>query len=284
MTVVQPASEPGVHRSRRIWAAVVIVLAVGAGSAVVGRAVKNYINRTVAEAVASRLTVDRIEGRARTAALDVIKNSPSVVAESLNQYIVQQQQAAATKEEDGYRALLPEMADATGLPTSGPANAKLTVVYFFDANCPYCKQMESIVRPLITPNGDVRVIYREIPILGPASERAARFAAAVWKIDPQHFDQFHSALMNNKGHADDAVLGRIAIATLGEETAAKVVMAVGREDDALTAPIKRNLDLARKAGIKGTPFFSIGGKAFFKGAVSRDEFADAVNKALAGEP
>jgi protein-disulfide isomerase len=282
---VQTAQESRSLRNRRIAAAALAVLAVAAGAGVLARSAKSYIDRTVAEAVASVLTNARIDDRARMVALDVIKTSPSVVAESLNQYIVQQQQAVLTKEEDGYRALVPEMVDATGVPAMGHPDAKVTVVYFFDANCPYCKQMDPILRPLLMAGSNVRVVYREIPILGPASDRAARFASAVWKVDSEHYDLFHSALMNNKGQIDDATIDRIAITTLGEETAQKVALAVARDDDgAVSGPVKRNLDLARKAGIKGTPFFSIGGKTFFKGAVSREEFAEAVMKALAGEP
>lgn len=270
---------------RRIVAAALVVVVAAIGAGVLGRAAKSYIDQSVATAVSSALMDDRIDARARKVVLDTIKSSPGVVAETLNQYIVQQQQAVLAKEEDGYRALLPEMTDTTGVPMLGEPNAKLTVVYFFDANCPYCKQMDPILRPLLMAGSNVRVIYREIPILGPASERAARFASAVWKIDPEHFDHFHAALMGHKGHVDDAAIDRIAITTLGAETAQKVALAAARDDDgAISGPIKRSLDLARKAGIKGTPFFAIGGKTFFKGAVPREEFAEAVMKAIEATP
>lgn len=275
----------GSHGRRRIVAAGLIMVAVAVGSSVLARVAKSYIDHTVAEAVASTLTEAKIDARARTVVLDTIKSSPSVVAETLNQYIVQQQKAVLAKDEEGYRALVPEMADPTGVPMLGQPDAKVTVVYFFDANCPYCKQMDPILRPLLMAGSNVRVLYREIPILGPASERAARFASAVWKIDPKHFDNFHAAVMSAKGHIDDAAIDRIAITTLGAETAQKVALAAARDDNGeISGPIKWNLDLARKAGIKGTPFFAVGGKTFFKGAVPREEFAEAVMKALEGAP
>jgi protein-disulfide isomerase len=283
-TEIQPAPEFRSRRARRIAGATVVVLAVAAGSAALARTVKAYIDHTVAEAVASVLTDARIDGRARVAALDTIKSEPAAVAESINRYIAQQQQDVQKKEDDGYRALAAEMADAAGLPTRGQADARTTVVYFFDANCPYCKQMEPILRQLSADGSGIRVVYREIPILGPGSERAALYAAALWKIDPGHYDAFHDALMGNKGHVDDAALDRIATAALGAETARKVAMAAAGDAEAISAPIKRNLDLARRAGIKGTPFFSIGGRTFFKGAVTAEEFADATMKAMAGKP
>jgi protein-disulfide isomerase len=277
------AQTPPQPRKRQIAAAALVVLVAAAGAGILARTVKAYIDRSVAGAVAARLTDEWVDGRARSAALDVIKDSPQAVAESLNHYIVQQQKAVLAKEDDGYR-VVPEMADASGLPVLGSSDAKLTIVYFFDANCPYCKQMDPILRPYLAPGSNVRVIYREIPILGPGSERAARYASALWSIDPAHYVAFHAALMSNKGHVDDAAIDRIATAALGEETARKVALAVMVDDDSVSGPIRRNLDLAHRAGIKGTPFFSIGGKKVFKGAASRDEFAEAVAKALAGEP
>ncbi len=267
---------------RRAFVACAVLAFAALGGTALGLAAKAYIDRTVAEAVAAAMSgpalSSRVEAIARDKTAEAIRSQPAAIAEALNSYIAQQQQEAQRKEDDGVRAVASEMRDSAGLPTRGPADAKATVVYFFDSNCPYCKQMEPILNAL-ADGGAARVVYREIPILGQGSVTASKFGAALRQVAPEKWAAFHAGVMANRGHVDDAAVMRIAMATAGQEATARAMEALA--DPKSAEPVQRNLDLARRAGIHGTPFMMVG-DTFFKGAVGADEMRAAVAKAAAG--
>jgi protein-disulfide isomerase len=253
-----------------VAAALVVTLSICA--VVLGLFIRHHIDTAVAEGV---------EARARTIATDVIKANPDLVADALNRFVKSQQEEAARKEEEGHRANWAEMSRVdAGVPVLGDENAKVTVVYFYDSACPYCKQMDPVLRPLTVSGTGVKIVYREIPILGDASKRAARFGAALWQLSPSDYDSFHGALLGFRGQLTENAIDRIANETLGPDLAMRVATAAVTDPDGkITAKIQRELDLAKKVGVHGTPFFAIGGETFFDGATSRDKFMAAVEKA-----
>ncbi|MGY3582172.1 protein-disulfide isomerase [Bradyrhizobium sp. USDA 4341] len=249
-----------------------LIVTVSICAVVLGFSIRHYIETAVSDAV---------DIRARAIATDVIKTNPELVADALNRFVKTQQDEAARKEEEEHRVNWTEMSRADdAIPVLGDADAKVTVVYFYDSACPYCKQMDPLLRPLTVSGTGVKVVYREIPILGDASKRAARFGAALWKLSPSDYDSFHGALLAYRGQLNDAVIDRIATETLGPDLALKVASAATADKDGkISALIQRELDLAKKVGIHGTPFFAIGGQTFFDGATSRDKFMAAIEKA-----
>ena len=66
-------------------------------------------------------------------------------------------------------------------PIAGNPNGKITVVEFFDYQCPHCTTMAPVMADVIKANPDVRVVYKEFPIRGPMSEMASRAALAANK-------------------------------------------------------------------------------------------------------
>lgn len=285
------AVAPGASRITRSGVAVAagLAVAIAIGAVVLGVSIRHYIDTSVSEAVMAAL--GQVDTHARTAAVEVIRTKPELVADALNQFVKTQQEAAARKEEEAHRADWAEMASAdASIPVLGEGDAKVTVVYFFDSSCPYCKKMDPLMRPLTVSGTGVKVIYREIPILGDASRRAARFAAAVWQLSPSNYDSFHGALLAYRGQLNDAVIDKIAIDSLGQDLALKVATAATTDRDGkIEARIQHELDLAKKIGVHGTPFFGIGasgasnGLTFFDGATSREKFIAAIDKAKSAE-
>jgi protein-disulfide isomerase len=99
-------------------------------------------------------------------------------------------------------------------------------------------------------------VFKEFPILGPDSVTASRAALAAWKIAPEKYLPFHLALMESRGEMNEA---RVL------ETGKKVGIDVDKlkaamSDPAIKATIDRNVELARKLQINGTPAFIIGGQ------------------------
>ena len=139
---------------------------------------------------------------------------------------------------------------------TGPANAKTTLVEFFDYNCPHCRNSVPAVRAFYDKHRDARFALIEFPIFGADSEGAARVAIAA-RNQPAKYVPFHFALMGLDGTKDQA-------------TALAVAKAIGLDMDKLKADmtnpdIDRELAAAHVLGVAasldGTPTFIVNGHA-----------------------
>jgi protein-disulfide isomerase len=139
-------------------------------------------------------------------------------------------------------------------PIGGNPNGDVTIVEFFDYRCPYCKQVEPSLEALIKEDPKLRIVYKEFPVLGPASIYASRMALAA-RMQGK-YAAFHDAMMAAKGQ-------------IAEETILKVAKSVGLDMDKakadMRAPeiedqLKRNYTLAQELDIQGTPAFVVGNK------------------------
>lgn len=195
-----------------------------------------------------------------TAAIEAIVHryiveNPEVIEEAL----VELQRRARSREQAQLAAGAIQYRDALFQdaqdPVIGPADAELTIVEFFDYRCPYCRQANDWMADVMERHeGRIRVIYKELPLLGEASEEAARAALAVWNIAPETYPAFHDSLMQAGNPMTPERINQIA-ADHGIETQALRA--------AMAAPeIEEHLDnvyqLARSVGVSGTPFFVIG--------------------------
>jgi protein-disulfide isomerase len=138
----------------------------------------------------------------------------------------------------------------------GNPNGKVTMVEFFDYNCGYCKRALGDMEAMIKDDPNLRVVLKELPILGPGSLEAAQVAVAVRMQDPngEKYAAFHQALLGGRGHADKTV----ALAA-----AKDAGLDMARLDlDLNSAEVKDTLtettQLARTLGINGTPGYVIG--------------------------
>jgi protein-disulfide isomerase len=137
-------------------------------------------------------------------------------------------------------------------PVGGNPNGDVTIVEFFDYRCPYCKEIEPSLEGLLDSDHGIRIVYKEFPILGPASVYAAHVALAARAQGK--YDQFHRAMMAVKGTIDDDVVRRTAEAS-GIDMKALDGAVDSPEIDRI---IQANYSLAEDLDIDGTPAFIIG--------------------------
>lgn len=149
----------------------------------------------------------------------------------------------------------------------GSAKPDVTLVEFFDYACPYCKASNADVARLVAEDKGVRVVYRELPILGPDSVAAARLSMAASQAG--RFNQFHDALY---------AAGKPAAETNARAAAASGIAPEPRPDPRAEEELKRNFDLAGKLGATGTPLFIVGDRVL-NGAVGYEQLKAAVAKA-----
>ena len=153
----------------------------------------------------------------------------------------------------------------------GNPKGDVTLVMFTDFACGYCRQSVPEVDALIAANPDLRVVVRELPIIAPASEDAARWALAA--ALQGRYTAFHQAMFA-AGQPDAASIEAAArTAGLDMESARKATA-----DPKVDREIAGNIDFARKLGINGTPSWVVGEQMLF-GAVGRDDLGKAIAEA-----
>jgi protein-disulfide isomerase len=156
-----------------------------------------------------------------------------------------------------------------GSSWKGAAKPAVTLVEFFDYACPYCKASNPVVDRLIEEDKDVRIVYRELPILGPDSVIAARLSLEASKAG--RFAKFHETLW---------AAGRPATDTMATAAQAAAIPALPTNDPSIEAELKRNFQLAGQLGATGTPLFVIGDRVM-NSAVGYEALKKAVADARA---
>jgi protein-disulfide isomerase len=151
----------------------------------------------------------------------------------------------------------------------GAAKPEVTLVEFFDYACPYCKATNPYIDRLMKEDKGLRVVYRELPILGPDSVTAARLSLEASKAG--RFAQFHDTLWN---------AGRPAPDTNATAAGAAGINPAPNGDPEVEAELARNMKLAGQLGATGTPLFVVGDRVM-NGAVGYDALKGAIAKARA---
>ena len=163
-------------------------------------------------------------------------------------------------------------------PRHQPANYDVTIVKYTDYQCPYCRKAHVALKELTAKDKKVRILYRDWPIFGPASEQAARLAIAS-KWQGRHA-QFHDALMLSTGKLNDAAIRTAAKkAGVDWERLQRDLKSHSTEIDAL---LERNDEQANALGLDGTPGFIIG-ETFVPGGVDLKGFKELVAEARKAE-
>jgi protein-disulfide isomerase len=139
-------------------------------------------------------------------------------------------------------------------PTGGNPDGDVTIVEFFDYRCPYCKQVEPSLEAMVKEDLKLRIVYKEFPVLGPASIYASRMALAA-RMQGK-YAAFHTAMMATRGQITEETIVKVAKTVGLDVDKAKADMHAPEIEDQL----KRNLALAQELAIEGTPAFIVGNK------------------------
>ena len=177
-----------------------------------------------------------------------------------------------------------------GEPFIGDANATATIAYWFDYQCPYCRQQEEVVLPQAIDDyvkaGKLKIVFKDFPFLGSDSETAALIARAVWEANPEKFGDWHKAMFDHQdgentgwGSKDDILAMTKSIPGLDE---AKVEWLLAGHSGAYQSAIEASMAEGSSIGVNGTQAFVIG-KQFIAGAVPYRQFKAAIEMALSGK-
>lgn len=202
---------------------------------------------------------------------EYLVSNPEVVIEAIQEYQRREQAANEAQQQEAMATLSDDLKNSPNDPVFGNPDGDVTVVEFFDYRCGYCKKVLPDVQALIKGDGNIRVVLKEFPILGPESVYAARAAQAVWLYQRDKYQAFHTAMMLNKGG-----LGEDVVLTLATHSGVDT-KALGKQMDEpkVAAALEATARQAQAMGISGTPAF-IFGNTLAPGAVSLANMIDMV--------
>ena len=135
---------------------------------------------------------------------------------------------------------------------AGNKNGDVTLVEFYDYNCGYCKQVPDVLARLIEEDKNLKVIFKELPILAETSQFAS--VAAMASMQQGKFSKFHSAMLKNKRALTEDLILKIATDSGIDEAQLLIDM----EDPKIEENIMKTKYLVQNIGISGTPGFVIG--------------------------
>ncbi len=182
---------------------------------------------------------------------------PDVVVEMTNKLSVQEDALNAKNQADALQRIgMKSFFDPKIAFVTGPTDAKMTLVEFFDYNCPYCRASVPALKKYYEGHkNDTRFSFIEFPIKGPNSTIAARAGLAA-RLQPDKYLAFHFALMNEEGMVTEDIVYADA-AKAGLDVAK---LKADMNSKAIDAAIDTAHKLAVRAKIDGTPTFLINGK------------------------
>jgi protein-disulfide isomerase len=212
------------------------------------------------------------EDEIRRIVRDYLRRHPELIIEALEQAEEARKEREAQEQAAAVKRLRADVMADSRVPSFGPADADVTIVEFFDYRCPYCKRMQPAMIELLRSDRRVRVLYRELPILGPDSVAAARAALAAHRQGA--YRRFHDRLMAVREPLDE----RLVYALAREESLDVDKLHADARLPEIQEQIERNLAMAEALKIRGTPALIIG-EQFVPGAVDLDSLRRLVANA-----
>lgn len=207
---------------------------------------------------------------------DYLVNNPEILIEASQALQTKEMAKAKTQALSGITNNKQKLFNDPNAPTAGNADGNVILVEFFDYQCVHCKEMQPSIEKLLSSNSNVKIIYKEFPIFGAASNYASQAALAAAK---QHkYLEFHNALFKASGPLNEGKIQEIAKSVgLNVEQLKKDM-----NDPAVKQELADNYDLAKALSLVGTPSFVLSNKAmtqfdFIPGAAPADLFQKAVD-------
>lgn len=199
---------------------------------------------------------------------DALKRDPSILREAVTALQAddgEREKAATAAALQATRDLLVSATD----PVGGNPRGDVTIVEFFDVRCPYCRKLEPEMAAFLASDRNVRLVYKDLPILGPPSVLGTKALLAA--RNQNSYEKLRDAVMTMPRDITRDSL-EAAAKRLGLDSAR---LLRDMDDPAVQAQIDANLKLAQRLSIQGTPAMIVGGE-ILPGAVDVAELKRAV--------
>jgi protein-disulfide isomerase len=205
---------------------------------------------------------------------DALKQDPSILRDAVIALQAEDGEQTRTATRAAIAAAGGSLAGSDD-PVAGNPKGDVTIVEFFDTRCPYCRKMEPVMSAFLAQDHNVRLVYKDLPILGPASMLGSRALLAAQKQGA--YEKLRDAVMKLPPDTTMAMIQSEAT-KLGLDWPR---LAQDMDAPAVQARINANLKLAHDLGIEGTPALVIGGD-MVPGALDLAELRKVVAEARKG--
>lgn len=182
-------------------------------------------------------------------------------------------------------ASIKDSVSANDRPHLGPANAPVTIIEFYDYQCPSCAEMEGVMKDKIVPKygQNIRIVFKSFPNTPDDwGMEAAAASECVFRSKPEVWYQFRSAVFNKaKQHAFNRGNARQLLVGIGEEVGGdgKALAACLDAGTSLSA-VARDTQEGQSANVAGTPTFFVNDRVL-AGVVPEDAISKAIDNELA---
>ncbi len=185
---------------------------------------------------------------------DYLLSNPQILIQ-VSQKLQQQQQQAMKQMEQKAQQMIPSIAKDllhnSQSPVLGNPQGDITVVEFYDPQCPHCKDMREVIDAVIKKDPNVRVVFKLFPIFGPQSVFAGQAALASAKQGK--FAQFNDALLEATNP-----LTKQKVLDIAKKVSLNVKqLQKDMQDSKISAELKENKELAQQLQLMGTPAFVV---------------------------
>ena len=207
---------------------------------------------------------------------DFILKNPEIIIEAIEIYQKKQNLITLNKEKNIIKSLSSEIFDDKNSYYYGDKNSKISIVEFVDYNCSYCKKNHEIIMQFLKKNNNIKYIVKEFPILGERSLLAAKVAILIYLIDgAKVYKKFFDYLMNHRSQINFEILKSFA------NKAGKLIKNFENqiEKKKVDSIILKNLSLAEKLSINGTPTFIIE-NSIIRGFISYENLQEIIDNII----
>lgn len=197
----------------------------------------------------------------------ILNENPKMVVDAFSSYQEQQRIAAEKAAEEAMKKFLPELNSTENALSVGPADAKVTVVEFFDFNCGYCKRLAPELEKVVAANSDVKFIFKPMTFLGSVYQAKGAYAAA----EQGKFMEYYKAVMAANGRMSEADVDAAAEKIGLDMEKFKADMAA----EEITKKLRNIAILADNIQVHGVPAVFVNGKQVQ--AMSAEELQNKIN-------
>lgn len=199
---------------------------------------------------------------------DALKQDPSIIRDALAAMQADEQQRQEKVTRDVIAMLGPRLIDPAD-PVAGNPIGDVTVIEFYDTRCPYCRRMMPVMGELLRADPNVRIVFKDMPVLGPNSQLESQALLAAQKQGG--YFPMQQAIMTAGGTSTRDSL-RLTAERIGLDGGK---LARDMDEVAIKARLEANTQLAQQLGIEGTPAFIVG-QRLIAGAADLAEILRAV--------
>ena len=205
---------------------------------------------------------------------DTLRTDPGILRDALAALQADEDRRHDTAQADVLQLLAGKLVDPAD-PVAGNPEAAVTLVEFYDTRCPYCRRMMGVTEELLRTDTGVRIVFKDLPILGPASLLESRALLAAQRQGG--YLRLQAAVMRTSAPSTRDSL-RAEAERQGLDGAA---LLRDMDDPAIKARLDANIALAQQIGLQGTPAIVVGAR-LIPGAVALDDLRAAVAEARTG--